>query len=373
MSEAIISRGGSGASSGGKKYALKTEIYTSNKEWTVPEAKNNEFSIKLFGGGGSGAYKHQDNIYAGGGSGDFNNAILNLSQGSVITITIGTGGLKPSSTYNNGNDGGSSFFGSYLSANGGKCGTGNSYLWSNDHTYYVKGGAGAAGGGAYMRLADYKRTLRGSAKGGNGNLFGGGGAYGCIDWQNYDGKTYEYVGYGGYGGYYGGGGGSLGYRATTSINGVVITAGDGGIYNVDGIPARSNIAGNGGNDSLIASNGANTIGWTNIDKFDNGEYMEGCGIGGGINGGGGGFGGNGGNSYGGGGGYGKLARGGNGPGGGGGGYIGSGGCGWGGGGGGYGNGGDGYPNCTDGVFGGGGGFNANGGNGICIIQYYGLI
>ena len=144
MGEAIISRAGGGSgSSGGKKWALKTELITQNTIWNVPEAKNNEFSVRIFGGGGSGGFKGNDsnfNYYFGGGSGWMNNAVLSLNQGSQIIINIGTGGSTYEYFgYRQGQSGGTTIFGNYLSANGGNGGDATSF----------RGGDGSSGGGAY--------------------------------------------------------------------------------------------------------------------------------------------------------------------------------------------------------------------------------
>ena len=114
MGESLITRkSGSGGSGSGE---FRTEIITSNINWVVPKSlKNKAIRVVLFGGGQSGCSYSFD---GGGGSGMMANAVFtNLTPGQIIPITIGIGG-------SNANDevyesGGSSFFGSYLSANGG--------------------------------------------------------------------------------------------------------------------------------------------------------------------------------------------------------------------------------------------------------------
>lgn len=355
MGEAIIARASSSTSSGsGGQWSLKTEIYTSNQQWVVPEAKNNEFSVRIFGGGGAGST--YSSIGAGGGGGWMNNGILYLNKGSVIPIVIGNGGnTNNPPSVGAGHGGGSSFFGDMLSANGGTGGrrldgTSSYSDGTSGSSYYGYGGSGGSGGG-FRCVAKYSSTYRvswdGSAlNGGIGYQFGGGGSASSI--SNID---FEYSPNGGSGGKWGGGGG--GWKI--GIGGTY--GGNGGTYN-----EYNRVA------TAFPENGTNTIGWTNVEKYTNGAYITGCGIAGGNDkgGGGGGFGGNGGNLYGGGGGYGETAYGGDNAGGGGG-YTGHGGnnCG---GGGAYGPGGD---NGCDGIWGGGGGYKGNGGSGICIIQYYG--
>lgn len=364
MSEAIIARGGRK----GGEYStsrLVTEVYTSSTLWVVPSnAVNNEFSVRIFGGGGGGYYSFGGDFptiserSSAGGGGWMNNAEIQLTPGNMIEIMIGSGGKG--TIVNDGDEnsamansisrtGWTTFFGTYLSANGAS--SGNFYDRNN-----VRGGDGGSGGGG----------------GGIGYQFGGGASLSST------------VKNGGNGGPWGGGGGSWN------------NYGIGGTY-----------GGNGGYRTIQAENGTNTIGWTNVGTYLNGEYITGRGLGGGQCGGGGGYGGDGGNSYfsagiadayGGGGGYG--AKGGN-SGGGGGGYgrMGNGGDGVPssatsftfsayGGGGAYGRGGSVYNNgvALPPLFGGGGyciellnipksqwyRYNFDGADGICIIQYYSI-
>lgn len=353
MSEAIISRRGS-SSSASLNYT--TSIILQSQNYTIGPHKGN-ISVLIFGAGGGGGY------YGGGGGGWMNNGEFNIPNNTIVPVTIGFGG-----TYNNSNrsgtSGGTTSFGSYLSASGGE-GAANS------------GGGNGSSGGSGMAHAGIGYQFGGGGgrdgtPGGDGGTYGGGGGGGSSG------------GNGGNGGIYGGGGGS--------ING---TPGIGGTY-----------GGNGANDTIMAENGTNTL--NNIDISPN---LRGAGIRGSNYGGGGGYGGNGGNGRyqsrgeagggggggygsnggscsgsmwtqwgsGGGGGYGRGADGGNNYGGGGG-YFARGGNGRGyadgrpgyGGGGGYGPGGDTNKSGGIGAGGGGGWGNAvgDGGSGICIIQYY---
>ena len=312
MGEAIVVRRGIGG--GSSKPRLITEIIPYSMNYVVPNTINQSFSIRIFGAGGGS----NSNMYGGGG-GFMNNAILLLNEGEIIPIKIGSGAR--------GATGGTTSFGTYLSASGGASG-------------YAKGNGGSGGGGSF---------------GGTGFQFGGGGG----------------VNKGGNGGYWGGGGGCGTSNANIGIGGVNYY----NMANLSQINGRSGLAGNGGCVSAKSSeNGTNTIGL--------GLDFEGAGLRGdtGTNswdftgGGGGGYGGNGGNgSYGGGGGYG--AAGGKDYGGGGG-YGGKGGSSDGGGGG-YGPAGAGGNGHYDGGIAAGGGSSKNssynitkGGNGICIIQYY---
>ena len=415
MSEAIISRRGYNSSGNGSS-GLVTEVITENTTWTVP-AYIGGVSVRIFGGGGSGSWG------SGGGGGYMNNADLSPVIGANIPITIGAGGVCEHLSMI-GFGGGTSSFGSYLSANGGGGagqldggsggsgggggGNGAGHPNGNRYAYYrmINGGQGTqfGGGGAF-------------AQGGDGGIWGGGGGTG--GWQS---------GRGGSGGTYGGGGAGC---IDSPISSGGEYGGQGGIGNGQATDTRS-----------VAKNGINTIGNNQVDENCQGAGLSGLAIwgaqynyrgmyaGGGcggnaggpdtsfpydpMGGGGGGYGGNGGNASvsstntsswwqsagGGGGGYGKGADGGNAgyrrniiSGGGGGGYFAKGGDGGndpggivrGGGGGSYGRGGGpanqlakdtvlqaptfggggcGYYNATTSTHG------QNGASGICIIQYY---
>ena len=358
MAEGIISR--RSKSDGKTSGQLVTELIISNTNWTVPNHKGN-ISVRIFGAGGGGDA-------SGGGGGWMNNGEFNLNTGLNINIVIGQGGLRT------GGSGGTTTFGTYLSANGGSWG-------------YMSGGDGGSGGGV-------GRSGGSSVRGGTGYQFGGGG-----------GGTY-----GGNGGIWGGGGSSSTYYRDYYIDG----CGCGGIYgggagctisNVNhNTPSALSIVGRGGtyggNGAIIfksnivrqAENGTNTIGDNNAPSECQGPGLKGIdvvpgdtgyytpsggggygGCGGSNYGGGGGYGGNGGNNGGGGGGYGKGADGGTMSGryqdgtltyeSGGGGYFSKGRIG----GGGYG---DGAGTHSAAGPGGGGYDQYPGGQGICIIQYY---
>lgn len=348
MGEAVITRKGS--KSAGSFNNLKVKIYTENGNFNVP--KTGSYMVRIFGAGGW----HNK---GGGGGGWMNNGIINLNKGDIVSITVG----QP----NIGNAGGTTFFGSYMSANGGEAGKVNG-----------DGGNGGSGGGGARQFHN----------GGIGFQFGGGGGGGGekSGWNN----TQSVGGSGGNGGMWGGGGGCSGYGYAGNAKGVSTVSvgkyGIGGIY-----------GGNGGTGELDAMPGTNTIGLgleyegygmngSHETTVSNNSYTK-CTSGGA---GGGGYGGNGGNGL-----KGSYATNGSGyvyfkGGGGGGGYGANGGStiyGYsdtgsaGGGGGGYGN--DGYNADDDGGggggygsagFGHGGTYNAygyhiNAKSGICIIQY----
>ena len=394
MSEAIISRrGGKGnGSSGGDSGPgnLQSVVISTNNQWTVPNHKGN-ISVRIFGGGGGGYNRVSiAGFGCGGGSGWMNNGEFAIGNGSLIQITIGKGG-----TYIN--SGGTTSFGTYLSANGGSpgyrggsggagggCVFGSSMpsfgrVWGNHFCTGFQFGGGGMNMDQYPIPKSNGSTLDDMMDGGT---WGGGGGVSILEYR----QLLKNADYGaGRGGMYGGGGGI--YMPTCKNNvGGVRAGGDskqyggmGGVFCQDNSvfvwPAKNGINTIGNNSVPTDCQGAG-LGFMppNADRW--GSWGGGGGFGGnGGSGGGGGYGGNGGgvsetlaiNRATGGGGYGKGADGGISAGGGGG-YYARGGD-DGGGGGGYGIGGD--RNNSPG-FGGGGGshLEQDGGPGVCIIQYY---
>ena len=411
MSEAIISRRGSSGGSGGGQ--LRTDVITGSTNWTVPNHKGN-ISVRIFGGGAGG-----DN-QRGGGGGWMNNGEFNISNEINIQITIGKGGHGYFNSMNSqyfSMVGGTTSFGTYLSANGGSYSDGGS-------------GGGSSSGGTGFQFGGGGST---DSHGGNGGTWGGGGGAGSL--------VYGGTSRGGNGGTYGGGGGGYASDSSrTSYGGNGGTYGGGGGCNYGlNFGAGGEYGGNGGTSTINPENGTNTNSWTNVDNVGGvllrgwgragntislptsisvgGTMISGAGGGGfggnggnciqfnetglvtpivyACGGGGGGYGSNGGNAnnayggggggyggdgYGGGGGYGKEATGGIGKGAGGGGYFAKGGDGidgFNGGGGSYGPGGSRNVSTFNAPGFGGGGWGSpysgeycNGGQGICIIQYY---
>ena len=381
MSECIISRRGSGGGSSGGN--MTSEVIIENTVWVVPNHIGN-IQVRIFGGGASGIntpYADSNYHTMGGGSGWMNNGELDINSGTVIPITIGQGGQ-----YNGSQQmyaGGTTSFGTYLSANGGD-----------------SSGGGGSGGGIYSSVVRYISSSIGLQFGGGGiniynrgvissptyptvysargGMWGGGGGLSIT--TNH--RSYVYFTlYPGSGGTYGGGGGisltnseiNQNYNGNYPFSKGGTYGGNGGVYRW--------ASGFIGHNIIASENGTNTLGYTNIPENCRGAGNRGLalngnggsggggygGNGGNDGGGGGGYGGNGGSSGGGGGGYGRGSDGGK-YGGGGGGYFSPGGN-YGGGGGSYGRGGD--MNNAPGFGGGGwGGNNGSGGQGICIISYY---
>ena len=183
MAEALIVRRGGAGDKGpgninfgnGNKagYTFTTTLIQSNTNFIVPnDAYQNQFSVRAFGGGGGGAYFNSSaNIYRfspahGGGGGWMNNGEFVLTPGTSIRCYIGNGGTRGNQR-NIATSGGTTTFGTYLSANGGSAGD-----------RLLSSGSGG-GGWVYIDYrTEYGQGIYGNIKcseGGEGSQFGGGG------------------------------------------------------------------------------------------------------------------------------------------------------------------------------------------------------
>lgn len=137
-----------------KRKVAKTVIITETQDWKVP-AHTGELDVMVFGGGGAGAVGYSSNSYCrggGGGGGHMARDTIDVAEGIIVPVTIGAGGAAGTSqSQTTGKAGGTTSFGSYLSAAGGSGATG------------INGGDGGAGGGGGY-----------GAAGGNGAGGGGG-------------------------------------------------------------------------------------------------------------------------------------------------------------------------------------------------------
>lgn len=167
------------------KNVVVTKIYSS-QTWTAPKAIGQLFRVYAVGGGGGGGKAANSNYgYVGGGGGGGGFVTIQdcvIAEDTAIDVICGAGGTCPTNSATDGSAGGTTSFGSLLTAAGGNGG----YGFKNDSSTSCQGGDGGAGGGA---------GCGDKAKGGNGSLFGGGGG----SLQNGDPGT---------GGEYGGDGGA---------------------------------------------------------------------------------------------------------------------------------------------------------------------
>jgi hypothetical protein len=356
------------------KLVTKTEIFTQDGVFTVPNGVTS-VHVMCYGGGGGGS--RNAGFGAGGGGGYYAEADIEIPEAVFnVPVTIGAGGAKLTAN-GYGNNGGATSFGEFLIADGGG-GGGKNALGAYGYMSGGDGGSGG-GGGCYASTSTASSYI---APGGAGANFGGGGSAGwCSVDRNYITKSHTGVlgGTGGSMGGAGGDGGGGGYYGSQTAD--FVFPNTSGAHGKVGIDTR-------GLDIHAFAKGEGLAGSAGVGV--NYRYSAGyCHAAGGGGGGGGGYGGNGGN------GTDAIAKSpaddeiSGGGGGGGGGYGGNGGNGitkpvsslssyvggCGGGGGGYGkgsNGGNGsYSEAVDGTgYGsGGGGYGGAGAPGICVVTY----
>lgn len=180
-------------------YGSSVYEYTSNNTWTKPSGGSFAL-VSIWGGGGGGA---RQNYSGGGGGGACVQKLFRLSElPSSVAITIAAGGAARS-TNGNGNVGGTSTFGSLLTAYGGGGGQGVV-------TLPAKGGGGGgslSAGGVGVHGKGHGLEYQGGKTSDPetvdpGGAFGGGGGAGCY----YANSTFYWTDAGGAS--WGGGGGS---------------------------------------------------------------------------------------------------------------------------------------------------------------------
>ena len=216
------------------------EVFTANGTWVKPTAGTIAL-ITLWGGGGSGA-RFGGTAGGGGGGGACVQRLFQLSDlpGSAA-VTIGAGGAAiASGTDANGNVGGTSSFGSLMTAYGGAGGSRTN----------VGGTLSATGGGGGGSLAAGSSSTGGA---GHGSILTGGNA----------GDTGDYGGAGGASGtsngpaaFWGGGGGgaaSVGGSATQRAGGDSLNGGDGATSNTGTAASVPGGGGGGSNQTAVAS------------------------------------------------------------------------------------------------------------------------
>lgn len=173
------------------------QVFTSSGTWTKPSGRT-KIRVQLVGGGGSGGGGN-GRPAAGGGAGGYSEEIIDVSAVSSVSVTVGAGGAQVTSVETDGNNGGSSSFGAYLSATGGGGG-----LWNSGGAAGTsKGGSGGAGSGGDINITGGSGTSHSSQGtinvGGNGgaSYFGGGGRAGSKDFAALPGQAYGSGGGGG--------------------------------------------------------------------------------------------------------------------------------------------------------------------------------
>lgn len=144
------------------KFTMEVITSTSGFVWNPPFS--GIYNITITGGGGSGGSGYstdQGKSGAGGGGGTAFLTTL-LSSSESITITIGAGGVIPTTTNTQGNNGAASSFGSYATANGG---TGGGSVGSPGSGGTATGGTLNlnGGSGAEQPFTSAQRTMGGAS------------------------------------------------------------------------------------------------------------------------------------------------------------------------------------------------------------------
>lgn len=250
------------------------QIFDASGTWAKPVTGTVAF-LQAWGGGASGGRAGAGDGGGGGGGGAYAERYIALaSLSAAVIVTIGSGGTAQSVDDTDGNAGGNTTFGAYISAFGGAKGNGDN---AGDNGGGGGGGltsAGTTGAGAVGGVGGGPAGSIGgvsTAAANNSNPFGGGGGA----------STGSAAG----GGLYGGGGGGMGSGTNTETAGgfsvfggggggggsdtgtgaaggtAVIYGGSGGAGNTGATPATAGTApGGGGGGSESANSGAGAAG-----------------------------------------------------------------------------------------------------------------
>jgi hypothetical protein len=152
-------------------FSRMTTLYSS-ANFVVPNGVS-RLKVRLCGGGGGGGGGGGANGLggAGGGAGGYAEAIIQVTPGTTIPVTVGAGGTGAPGT-GSGGTGGTSSFGTYLSATGGSGG-------DSAATYAAGGAPGTGSGGTMVATGGFGSDGNGGtvmfAGNGGASAFGGGG------------------------------------------------------------------------------------------------------------------------------------------------------------------------------------------------------
>jgi hypothetical protein len=128
-------------------------VYNVSGNFTIPNGVTS-VRVRLVGGGGAAGYHTSLPGGGGGGGGEAIDVISGLTPGQIIPITVGAGGITPANV-GSGGGGGTSSFGTFMSATGGQGGQGGSGI-----LFATAGGLGGIGVGS--------RIIQGGEMGGDG-------------------------------------------------------------------------------------------------------------------------------------------------------------------------------------------------------------
>jgi hypothetical protein len=213
------------------------EVFTSSGTWVKPTAGTIAL-VTIWGGGGSGA-RFAGALAGGGGGGACVQRLFQLSDlpGSAA-VTIGAGGAAiASGTDANGNVGGTSSFGSLMSAFGGgggggstTAGGGGGSLSAGSTSSGGNGHSSTLSGGSYNAFSGPSKGDYGGASGDSGS-----GSGGTAFWGG------------------GGGGGCASGSATQYAGGDSLNGGDGGTSNTGTAASVPSGGGGASNQTAVAS------------------------------------------------------------------------------------------------------------------------
>jgi len=220
------------------------QTFTASGTWNKPSGigADQMVMVELWGGGGAGGSTSGGTTGAGGGGGGaYRQHVMRAGDlPATVSVTVGAGGLKGTAGNSNGGQGGSSSFGTYVTAYGGGGGGGQAVS-----SVYGSGG----GGGGELEAGT---NANGSSRGTGGEIGGANGA---------NGATAQPLGtlWGGAGGghgnnnsagralYGGGGGGGVNSSSVMQPGGVSLHGGDGGTGGVVATPPTAgSVPGGGG-------------------------------------------------------------------------------------------------------------------------------
>jgi hypothetical protein len=187
---------------------FSVQVFTSSGTWTKPSGIF-KARVQLVGGGGGGSSANY--VGGGGAAGGYSEEIIDVSAVSTVTVTIGSGGAGAAIGVTPGGNGGTTSFGSYLSATGGGGG------------YYLNGGIGGVGG---------------EGSGGDINGQGGDGGKAPVE------ANYQIAGGQGGASYFGGGG-------QGGIYGAFLSGNPGRAYGSGGGGSSYNYAGGAGKAGIV--------------------------------------------------------------------------------------------------------------------------
>jgi hypothetical protein len=165
------------------------QVFTSSGTFTVP-AGVSRIMVAAWGGGGGGGASYGQYSGGGGGGGGFGQGVFSVTPGTLFTVTVGAGGSLGSPSGTTPQSGGTTSFGSLLSASGGGASQ-NAGLatgpqigglgGTSSATLNITGaqGSGGATGSSVSSASSsnqaYPAGGAGGAAGGNGGGGGGGG------------------------------------------------------------------------------------------------------------------------------------------------------------------------------------------------------